>query len=182
MENVQDYFSRVTRALESVHQEPIGQAIERLRQARDAKATIFVFGNGGSGATASHFVNDLLKSTVRADEDRPRLRVICLCDNAATMTAYANDVGYETIFAEPLASLADPGDVVIALSGSGQSRNVLRALERARELGLTRIGMTGSGGKMDKECEICIRVPSDSMQVIEDVHLIVLHSIFLALT
>jgi D-sedoheptulose 7-phosphate isomerase len=181
MENVQEYFSQVTQTLGCVPQEPIGQTIERLRQARDDKATIFLFGNGGSGATASHIVNDLLKSTVRVNDDRPRLRVICLCDNTATMTAYANDVGYETVFAEPLASLADPGDVVIALSGSGQSRNVLRALERARELGLTRIGLTGKGGKMDAECEICIRVPSDSMQVIEDVHLIVLHSIFLAL-
>ncbi len=179
MANAQDYFGRVIQALSSVPQEPISQIIEILKQTRAERKKIFVFGNGGSAATASHIVNDLLKSTVQPN--LPRLRLLCLNDNIPTLTAYANDVGYDAIFAEPLAALADAGDVVIALSGSGNSPNVLRALETARQLDLTRIGLTGLRGKMKEQCDVCVSVPSDPMQVIEDVHLIVLHSIFLAM-
>jgi D-sedoheptulose 7-phosphate isomerase len=99
-----------------------------------------------------------------------------------TVTAYSNDVSYDVIFSEPLAALAEPGDVVIAISGSGSSPNVLRAMEAAKEIGLVRIGLTGcDGGKLRDKCDICVVVPSDSMQVIEDVQLVILHSIFLSL-
>ena len=113
---------------------------------------------------------------------RPRLKVICLNDNMPTVTAYSNDIDYNVIFAEPLVSLAEPGDVAIAISGSGNSSNVLRAMDAAKEIGLVRIGLTGfDGGKLKDKCDIYVVVPSDSMQVVEDVHLVILHSIFLSL-
>jgi D-sedoheptulose 7-phosphate isomerase len=134
----------------------------------------------GSSANASHFVNDMLKNTVRPD--LPRFKLICLSDNVPTLTAYANDVSYEVVFAEPLAALAEPGDVALALSGSGNSPNVLRAMDVAKEMGLTRIGLTGfAGGQLKDKCDVCVIVPSGSMQVIEDAHLVILHSIFLGL-
>jgi len=166
--------------LSKIPQDPIERIIAALKQARAGNRRIFVFGNGGSSANASHFVNDMVKSTVRPDQ--PRFKLICLSDNVPTLTAYANDVSYEVIFAEPLAALAEPGDVALALSGSGNSPNVLRAMDVAKEMGLTRIGLTGcGGGKLKDKCDVCVVVPSDSMQMIEDAHLVILHSVFLAL-
>lgn len=175
-----EYFQTVASVLPRIPAEPVAQIVTVLRRAQAEGRRIFTCGNGGSSANASHFVNDMLKSTIRPD--RPRLKLICLSDNISTLTAYANDVGYEVIFAEPLSSLAEPGDVVIALSGSGASPNVLRAMEAAKALGLTRIGLTGrDGGKLKDNCDICVIVPHDSMQVIEDAHLVILHAVFLAL-
>lgn len=175
-----DYFQTVARVLPQIPAEPVQQMVAALRRAQAEGRHIFTCGNGGSSANASHFVNDMLKSTIRPD--RPRLKLTCLSDNIATLTAYANDVGYDVIFAEPLASLAGPGDVIIALSGSGNSPNVLRAMDVAAGLGLVRIGLTGrDGGKLKDKCDICVIVPHDSMQVIEDAHLVILHAVFLAL-
>lgn len=179
MNNVRDYIQLVSDTLNKLPQEPIEQIVACLRQARAGNRRIFVFGNGGSSANASHFVNDMVKSTVRPDQ--PRFKLICLSDNVPTLTAYANDVSYDVIFAEPMAALAEPGDVALALSGSGNSPNVLKAMDVAQEMGLTRIGLTGfAGGKLKDQCDVCVIVPSDSMQVIEDAHLVILHSVFLA--
>jgi D-sedoheptulose 7-phosphate isomerase len=174
------YFQKVAAVLPAIPAEPVEQIIATLRQARAAGQRIFVFGNGGSSANASHIVNDMIKSTIQPG--RPRMKLICLSDNVPTLTAYANDVGYDIIYSEPLASLAEPGDVAIALSGSGNSPNVLRAMDVAKEMGLTRVGLTGrDGGKLKDQCDICVIVPHDSMQVIEDAHLVILHAVFLAL-
>ena len=174
------YFQKVAAVLPAIPAEPVEQIIATLRQARANGQRIFVFGNGGSSANASHIVNDMLKSTIQPG--RPRMKLICLSDNVPTLTAYANDVSYDIVYAEPLASLAEPGDVAIALSGSGNSPNVLRAMDVAQEMGLTRVGLTGrDGGKLKDQCDICVIVPSDSMQVIEDAHLVILHAVFLAL-
>jgi D-sedoheptulose 7-phosphate isomerase len=98
------------------------------------------------------------------------------------VTADSNAVSYEVIFSEPLASLAEPGDVAIAISGSGNSPNVVRAMDTAKDMNLTRIGLTGfAGGRLKDKCDVYVIVPSDSMQVIEDAHLVILHSVFLAL-
>jgi D-sedoheptulose 7-phosphate isomerase len=142
-------------------------------------------GNGGSAAMASHFACDLGKGTVQ--EGKPHFKVISLNDNVPLLTAYANDFGYETVFAEPLASLAEPGDVAIAISSSGNSPNVLRAMDVARELGLTTIGITGfEGGRLKKKVDVCVIVPADSqhpdgMQHAEDGQWVVLHVIFVAI-
>lgn len=180
MNNVRDYCQSVSEALLKISQEPVDQIITTLKQARAEQRRIFIFGNGGSAANASHFVVDVIKSTVRPDQ--PRYKIICLNDNMPTVTAYSNDVSYDVIFSEPLAALAEPGDVAIAISGSGNSPNVLRAMDTAKEMGLTRIGLTGhGGGQLKDKCNVCVIAPSDSMQVIEDAHLVVLHSIFLSL-
>ena len=176
-----NYFHKVSETLLNIPLEPIERIVTILRQARTRGLRIFTLGNGGSAANASHFVNDMVKSTVKAG--MPRYRLICLSDNIPTLTAYANDFTYDSVFAEPLAALADKGDVVIALSGSGNSPNVLRAMDVAQQMGLIRIGLTGrDGGKLKDACEVCTIVPTDSMQVIEDAHLVILHAVFLELT
>ncbi len=156
------------------------EIIAVLRQARLQRRHVFVFGNGGSSANASHIVTDLVKSA--APPGLPRFKVTCLSDNTPMLTAYANDVGYDAVFSGPLKALAEAGDVAFALSGSGNSPNVLAAMDVAAEMGLTRIGLAGcGGGKLQAKCDLCLVVPSDSMQVVEDAHLAVLHAIFLAL-
>lgn len=171
---IHDYLDTLASTLPRVPREPIEEIVAVLQRARREGKHIFLMGNGGSAANASHFVNDLVKGATH-----PRFKAMCLADNVSTLTAYANDVSYEMIFSEPLAALAEPGDVIIALSGSGNSPNVLRAMDTAKELGLTRIGLTGfAGGKLKSKCEVCVVVPSDSMQIIEDIHLAILHSIF----
>ena len=146
--------------------------------AREADRTIFFFGNGGSASTASHFVIDIAKSTRRnlAEPAPRRFRCIALNDNIPGITAWANDAAYDRIFAEPLRNLAVRGDVAVAISGSGNSPNVLAAVAAARELGVTTIGLTGmGGGKLKEMVDVPVIVPSNSMQHTEDVHLILLH-------
>jgi D-sedoheptulose 7-phosphate isomerase len=148
-----------------------------LVNAYEQQHAIFLFGNGGSAALASHFACDLGKGTVNGSSKR--FRVIALTDNVPLMTAWANDSHYDDIFSEQLANFAGPGDVAFAISGSGNSPNVLKALRTARQAGSTTAGLTGfSGGKMLGLCDACIVVPCDNMQIIEDLHLCVAHSLF----
>ncbi len=142
--------------------------------------TVYVFGNGGSAALASHCACDLGKGTT-VNGNR-RFRVLALTDNIPLMTAWANDASYEDIFAEQLTPFIHKGDIALAISGSGNSPNVLKALLVAREAGAFTIGLTGfQGGKMEPLCNLCIIIPSDNMQVIEDLHVCVNHAIFTAL-
>jgi D-sedoheptulose 7-phosphate isomerase len=160
--------------------EPVQQIIAIMQDAQANGRRIFVFGNGGSAASASHIVTDLVKTVLVPG--RPRFRVTCLSDNVPMLTAYGNDVSYDSVFAAPLEALADPGDVAFAISGSGNSPNVIAAMETARTKGLTRIGLTGrDGGKLAPLCDVAVIVPTDSMQIIEDAHLVILHAMFLAL-
>jgi D-sedoheptulose 7-phosphate isomerase len=172
----EQYKADLLHAIEAIDPDRVNQAIEVLREARDAGRTIFVCGNGGSAATASHFVCDILKG---ASFQRPaRFRIIGLNDSLPTLTAYANDVGYEWAFAEQLKNFAQPGDVVIAISGSGNSPNVLRAIEYANEAGCRTIGLTGrDGGRLGPLSELNIHVAHPHMGRIEDAHMIVLHMI-----
>ena len=179
-EQIERYIDQMGQTLQKLPLDKIARLAEILAQARKEGRRVFVFGNGGSAATASHFACDLGKGTVR--EGMPRFKVIALNDNMPTFSAYANDFGYETVFAEPLASLSEPGDVAIGISTSGNSANVLRAMEVARERGLVTVGLTGfQGGQLKDKVDLCIIVPSDSMQQVEDVHLVILHAVFLAL-
>lgn len=180
MGNVQAYLRDVSEVLLRLPHDRIADVIAVLERARAEGRRIFLFGNGGSAATASHIAVDLIKSTARPG--KPRLKVIALNDGIPTLTAYANDYGYETVFAGPLEALAEPGDVAIGISASGNSANVLRAMDVARERELVTVGLTGfQGGKLKERVDICIIVPSNSMQQIEDAHLVILHAIFLAL-
>ena len=150
---------------------------EALWRAYLERRTVYVFGNGGSAALASHCACDLAKGTV-VNGNR-RFRVLALTDNVPLMTAWANDVHYEDIFAEQLATFIHKDDVALGISGSGNSPNVLKALRVAREAGAVTIGFTGfQGGKMKDLCDVCVIVPSDNMQVIEDLHVSVSHSVF----
>jgi len=154
--------------------EGIARIVPVLLEARAHDRTIYFFGNGGSASTASHLVADIGKATIRGDGKR--FRCVALVDNVETLTAWANDTEYARVFSEQLATLAHPGDVAFGISGSGNSPNVLRAMEIAPKLGLRTIGLTGmGGGKLKAAVEIPVVVPSNSMQHIEDVHLLICH-------
>jgi len=177
---IQWYLDEVSNILHQLPQDQIAEIIRTLELARMDGKHIFLIGNGGSAATASHFANDLLKSTVT--EGKPRMKVFALTDNIPIMMAYANDCGYETIFAEQLDALAEPGDVLVAFSGSGRSPNVIRAMDLARERGLTTIGVTGrDGGEMQERCDICLIAPCQPMEQIEDVHVVLCHLMYSAI-
>jgi D-sedoheptulose 7-phosphate isomerase len=154
--------------------EGIARIVPVLLEARAQDRTIYFFGNGGSASTASHFVADIGKATIRGDGKR--FRCVALVDNVESLTAWANDTEYARVFSEQLATLARPGDVAVGISGSGNSPNVLRAMELGPKLGLRTIGLTGmGGGKLKAAVEIPVVVPSNSMQHIEDVHLLICH-------
>jgi D-sedoheptulose 7-phosphate isomerase len=185
MEYMRKYLDEIDQVVQNLPQAEIARTIDILAQARTERRRIFVMGNGGSAAMASHFACDLGKGTVR--EGKARFKVISLNDNVPLLTAYANDFGYETVFAEPLASLAEAGDVAIAISSSGNSPNVLRAMDTAREHGLTTIGITAfEGGKLKEKVDVCVIVPADSghpdgMQHAEDGQWVVLHTVFVVI-
>lgn len=152
----------------------IGRLVPLLLKARDEGRTIFFFGNGGSATTASHFVVDIGKGTIRGGGKQ--FRCVALVDSVSSLTAWANDTEYARVFSEQLTNLAVAGDVAVAISGSGNSPNVLRGVERARQLGLATVGLTGmGGGKLRQLVDVPIVVPSNSMQHIEDAHLLICH-------
>jgi D-sedoheptulose 7-phosphate isomerase len=180
MSYVQWYLEEVGNILRRVPRDPLVQIIAVLTKARADRKQIFLIGNGGSAATASHVANDLLKSTVAPG--RPRMKIIALTDNIPVLLAYANDCGYETIFSEQLDALAQSGDVLIAFSGSGRSPNIIQALDLARARGLKTIGFAArDGGLMKDRCDICVVVPCQPMEQIEDVHLVLGHLIYSAI-
>jgi D-sedoheptulose 7-phosphate isomerase len=171
------YFGCLQGTIKKLSVGPIEQVKDCLLNAYQHGRMVFLFGNGGSAALASHFACDLGKGT--AGHNRKGFRVLALTDNVPTMTAWANDSKYEDIFAEPLSNFVKAGDVAFAISGSGNSPNVLRALRVARDAGAITLGLTGfQGGKIRELCDTCIIVPSDNMQIIEDVHLSIAHALF----
>jgi D-sedoheptulose 7-phosphate isomerase len=168
-----DYKAKLLRALDTLDLATIGQAVEMLREAREHNRHIFVCGNGGSASTASHFVCDMLKG---ASQREPRFRIMALTDSLATLTAYSNDVGYECVFTEQLKNFAQKDDVVIALSGSGNSQNVVKALEYANSIGCQTIALTGrDGGRLGPLAKLQIHVADPHMGRIEDGHMVACH-------
>ncbi|GIU73549.1 MAG: phosphoheptose isomerase [Bryobacteraceae bacterium] len=171
---IADYQNRLAATLGRLPLDRIAKAAEWLREAREEDRQIFVCGNGGSAATASHFVCDVLKGCSYGRGKR--FRILALHDNLPTLTAYSNDVSYEQALVEPLKNYARPGDLLIALSGSGNSPNVLHAVEWANANGLRTIGLTGrDGGRLGPLVQLQIHVPDMHMGRIEDGHMIVLH-------
>jgi len=176
----QAYFIGVQSVIRELPYAMIDRVTDALWRAYVDNRTVYVFGNGGSAALASHCACDLGKGTV-VNGNR-RFRVLALTDNVPLMTAWANDSSYEDVFAEQLASLVHKDDIALAISGSGNSPNVLKALRVARDAGAISIGLTGfQGGRMKDLCDLCVIIPSGSMQVIEDLHVCVNHAIFSAL-
>jgi D-sedoheptulose 7-phosphate isomerase len=154
---------------------------KKLLEAREAGNTIYIMGNGGSASTASHMACDLLKSCI--DSGKNRFRAISLTDNTAVFSAWANDTSYDHVFAEQLKNFLTEKDVVIGISGSGNSKNIINAVEFANKLGAYTIGLTGmGGGKLAKIAKLSLIVPNDNMWRVEDIHLLLNHllvSVFL---
>jgi D-sedoheptulose 7-phosphate isomerase len=177
---IKDYISDLTSVLTTLPFSNIEKTIETVIQANENNKKIFIFGNGGSAATASHFTCDINKGTLNGLKNR--FRVICLSDNIPTMLAYANDMSYEDIFIEQLKNYLEENDVVIGISGSGNSQNVLKAIEYAGKNKAVTIAFTGfNGGKLAGMVDIPIVIPVNDMQKVEDGHLILTHMIMQAL-
>jgi len=170
------YKISLLRAIESIDLSKVSQAIQVLAEARDQGRSIFVCGNGGSASTASHFACDVVKGASFNRERR--FRIMALTDSLPTLTAYSNDVSYECVFVEQLKNFAQPGDVVMAISGSGNSANVVRALEHAAATGCRTIALTGrDGGRLGALAQLNIQVAHPHMGRIEDCHMMILHMI-----
>jgi D-sedoheptulose 7-phosphate isomerase len=177
---VQSYLTDLSSTLNQLPREVIHQVISILHEARLGQKQIFIMGNGGSASTASHFVCDLAKNTRHPNWHN--YRVIGLTDNMALFSAYANDEGYENVFVQQLASFIEPGDIVIGISTSGNSPNVLKAMQYANDAQGITIGFTGfDSGKLGKISQIHLHVPSDCIEHVEDIHLMLEHLICKAL-
>ncbi len=171
------YLDDCIAALNSVDLDAVKSVSDALLEARDRGASVFVVGNGGSAATASHMATDLMLGSGLVD---PPLRVIALTDNQAIITATGNDVNFDQVFSRQLIHLAHRGDVLIAVSASGNSPNVLACVNAAKELGLTRIAFTGfDGGRLATMVDLLVHVPTrmGAYGPVEDVHLMVNHMI-----
>ena len=177
MSNITDYLNLVSKAISELPEEKIRDIVDTLKQAHADGRRVFLLGNGGSAANATHIAEDLQKGIKECTGKR--FKVTSLTESVPLITAWANDTSYEDIFAEQLDSMLEPGDVVIAISGSGNSPNVLRAVEKANEMGAVTIGWSWfSGGKLAQLAQKSIVVASDNMQRVEDVHLILGHLVF----
>lgn len=172
--NIATYLKRHKDAVDSMNVEDINALMNVLVSARDNKKTIFIMGNGGSGATASHFTGDFNKGASYNKEKK--FRFICLNDNIPTMMAYANDSTYDEIFVGPLKNFMEAGDVVIGISGSGNSANVVKAIEWANANGGITVGITGyDGGKVKALSAYNVHVAVHDMQITEDLHMMLDH-------
>jgi len=170
------YLDRVCREIQRVELDQVENLSNLIEAAYQSGRTVFVIGNGGSAANASHLCEDLNKCTLR-DFDAPRrLRVLSLTDNTAGIMAWANDEGYDRVFVEQLKTYASPGDLLLAISGSGNSPNIIKAVDWANGHGLTTVGITGySGGMLRGLAQHSLHVPLDDMGTVESIHLVVFH-------
>ncbi len=179
-EFTQDYLTGLKAVLDRLPVPAVARVIEALEATHAAGQQIFIIGNGGSAATASHMMNDLCKGTLghKGDAPWPRFKVIALTDNVSLMTAWANDTDYNHVFSEPLKNFAQPGDLLIGISASGNSPNIIAAVEVAKQIGLKVVGITGfGGGKLAQLADVPFVVPSNDYGPVEDVHMILDHII-----
>lgn len=180
MDAIDRYLSEVETAIRGIDRDDVRRVVDALYGAWERDAQIFIIGNGGSASTASHMMNDLCKFT--RFEGRRRIRAIALTDNVPLMTAYSNDQSYDDAFVEPLRTLMREGDTLVAISGSGNSPNVVKAVEFARDNGARVIGLCGSpGGKLAALAHIRVIVPANHIGQQEDGHHVVNHAIATAL-
>jgi len=175
-----DYAADVAQRVVTSDFDALAGIVKRLLQAKTEGKTIYSAGNGGSAATASHLCNDLLKGC--RVNDRTGFKAVCLADSNAIVTCLANDFSYEAIFSIQLQTCAEQGDVLVVFSGSGNSPNIIAALKTAREMGVITIGFTGrDGGLMKDLCDYLLIAPTDSMEQLEDMHLLYEHAMVCAL-
>ena len=182
-QGIADYMTSLSTTLRQLDVDQLAKVVEVLLKAQQQGKKILTMGNGGHGNTASHMINDFAKHTVSSDSKaavvtEKRFRTMCLNDSVSFVTGISNDMGYDYIFSEQLKNWCEPGDVVIGISGSGNSENVLKAFDVAKSLGATTICLSGKGGGKAKAiADICIVVPSSKMVQIEDVHLAINHAL-----
>jgi D-sedoheptulose 7-phosphate isomerase len=180
IDQYQQYVAELKQTLDQLPWQAIQDTVSLLHYARLSDKQVFIMGNGGSAATASHMACDLGKNTVLPG--RPRFRILALTDNMALFSAHANDFGYENVFAEQLASFVRRGDVVVGISTSGNSPNVLKGMELARAVGAVTIGWSGyEGGQLAQMVDVALVVPNRCVEQIEDVHMMLEHLITTAL-
>lgn len=173
---IQEYINLEIETLKKLDVNAINEAMNLIHDTYEKEGTIYVFGNGGSSATASHYQNDFNKGISEYVEKK--FRFLCLNDNIPTVMAIANDIGFEEIFRFQLKNKLKKDDIILAISGSGNSKNVLNAVEYAKECGNKIIGMTGyNGGKLSQLSDVSLNAPVMSMQVTEDIHMIYDHLI-----
>lgn len=173
------YWDEIAAVAGALDPDLLGAAADLLLDAQARNRVVFFVGNGGSAATASHFACDLAKGT-RGDGP-PTFKVAALTDNVPLLTAWANDTAYERVFAEQLASLGRAGDLLVAISASGTSPNVVAAVDMARSLRLRTLALTGPGGGVIAPlADLAVRVPADRIEVVEDAHLAIAHSLCVA--
>jgi D-sedoheptulose 7-phosphate isomerase len=176
---LRDYWDEVADVAAAIDLTDLERAAVMLLTCQARGRVVFVIGNGGSAATASHFACDLSKGTRR--DGPPTFHVVSLTDNVPLLTAWANDSGYDCVFSEQLTALARPGDLLVAISASGNSPNVVAAVDAARSCGMSVVSLSGrSGGRLAHLVDVLVNVPSDTIEVVEDAHLIVAHSLCVA--
>lgn len=175
------FLERMAEEMTRIDPAEVQALADAMYRTYQAGRFIFVIGNGGSGSNASHFCEDIGKGTLKLPDDlhhdrKKRVRILSLTDNTPYILAWANDEGFDRVFVEQLKNLASPGDMLIAISGSGNSKNILAAVEWANRNGLTTFGCTGfSGGKLREVAHGGLHVPLDDMGVVETVHLAAFH-------
>jgi D-sedoheptulose 7-phosphate isomerase len=177
---LEDYFEQCRSILQIISAENVRLIVDDLCGAYNDRRFVFLCGNGGSGATASHVSEDLAKGTLGeaelASDDVPRLRILSLTDCTPCILAWGNDAGFESVFVEQLKTYASPGDVLISFSGSGNSPNVLAATQWANDHGVATWGITGfDGGELKRLAKQTLHVPVDDMGLAESIHLLVFH-------
>ena len=169
-QEIENYISEEIETLKRLDVNSLNDAVRLLVETKDRNGTIYVFGNGGSSATASHFQNDFNKGV--SEHILRKFNFLCLNDNIPTIMAVANDIGFEEIFRFQLDGHIKPGDICIAISGSGNSKNVINAVEYAKSKGNKVIGLTGfNGGRLKALSDVSLHVPVNSMQITEDIHM-----------
>ena len=181
-EFAKQYLETLKSLLDRLPLDAVDRVVAMLEAAYETGHQIFVIGNGGSAATASHLMNDLCKGTLgegpEGSPDWKRFRAIALTDNVSLLTAWANDAGYSRVFSEPLKNLAQPGDLLVAISASGNSPNILAAVEAAKRIGVRVVGLTGfDGGRLAKLADAALVVPSNEYGPVEDAHAVLGHII-----
>ena len=173
-EDIRGYLAKLKNTVDALKMDEISVFINLLITARDEERTVFVMGNGGSASTASHFFCDFNKEA--SYNCNKRFKFICLNDNVPTLMAYSNDVGWEDALVEPLKNFFQAGDYVIGISCSGNSKNVINAIEYANDHGGVTIGLTGyQGGKLKQICPYSVHVDVNDMKISEDLHMIINH-------
>ena len=178
---IKSYFEKEIEIIKHLDLDAICDAVGAILSAYERNAAIYIFGNGGSAATASHFVCDFNKGI--SDNRDKKFNFICLNDNMAQLLAIANDYSFGEVFRYPLVGRLKPDDLVIAISGSGNSNNIIRAVEYAKEIGTPVIGITGyNGGKLKELADYHMDAMVNDMQISEDIHMIFDHMIYYILT